>query len=259
MEVSFKESLAAGDLGNKLVPARLDSQLFATVRYPEARLLYDNCIDNTGSVAITESRIAPPTTCLLLGDSYCYPFVKFLAESFGRLVVVHSACLDRRLLSDVQPDVVVNLMAERFLIEVPDDDRDPGLSTHARAKRQAHRTRPPLVYWANHRWPSPAGVEKLREHLLAEKRLADATIVSVLAYGGLLPRELTRLRWVDVGEHELRVGSSDGRANGAPSRVGPIVEPLADDLREWREASGAPDESSPVFPGRGSSHWAEGE
>src|SRR5207249_7057239 len=56
---------------------------------------------------------APPTTCLLFGDSYTYPLIKFVAESFGRLVFAHSANVDRHLVEEVAPDVVVTRSEER--------------------------------------------------------------------------------------------------------------------------------------------------
>jgi len=226
------------------------------VRYPEARLLYDNCIDNTGSVAVTECPEAPPTVCLLLGDSYSYSMLRFLSESFGRLVTAHSACLDPRLLRDVEPDVVVSLTAERFLTEVPDDDADPGVAAHEQAKRAARRLRAPLADWAYRHRPSPTAVERLREHLLAEGRLADATMISVLAYAGLLPREVPLLRWSDVGERKLTVRTPVGRN---ATRAVAVIAPLADDLRAWRSAAPKREPGALVFPGGISPKWADGE
>jgi SGNH hydrolase-like domain, acetyltransferase AlgX len=260
-EVAYKEMITAGDLSSKLTPARFDYQPIAIVRYPEARLLFDNCVENTGSILVTVCPEAPPTTCLVLGDSYANSLLKFLAESFGRVVLAHSASLDRRLVEAVQPDLVVSLMAERFLIQVPDDD-DPGLAAHEQEKRQQHRTRPPFVYWAAARgWASLRQVERLRAYFLEDGRLADATIVSVLAYGGLLPRELTHLRWSEVGERELRIRRrGDHRRRGARFlRTISMIEPLADDLREWRCASGGPPGGSHVFLGRNSRYIADGE
>jgi hypothetical protein len=259
-EVSFVDCLAGGDLGFKMTPARLDTQPFGIVRYPEARLLYDNCVDNTGAIAVTVCPEAPPTVCLLLGDSYAYPLLRFLSESFGRLVAAHSACVDSALLQAVQPDVVVSLMAERFLAEVPDDDADPGIAAHEQAKRAAQRMRAPLVDWAYHFRPSPRAVERLRAHFLAEGRVADAAMVSVLAYAGLLPRELTSLVWADVGAGALTVRApSDFDQATQTVRVVSLIPSLADDLAAWRRASGDPDPDDLVFPGRGGSHWAGGE
>jgi alginate O-acetyltransferase complex protein AlgJ len=258
-ELAFLEMVGSGDLGNKLVPARLAMQPVTVFRYPEAKTVYDNCVENTGSVVVTECRSAPPTSCLLLGDSYSYSILKYLAESFGRLTFAHSARLDRRLLESARPDVVVNLMAERFVVEVPDDN-GPGLDSYERAKRLERRTRPPVNFWTIGRWPSPVVAERLRAHFLEAGNLRDATIVSVLAYAGLLPRELTTLRWSDVGERELRIRRPGRRRFGdtPASRAVRLIEPLAEDLRVWRRVCGAQPSRSPVFPGR-DPFWAGGE
>src|SRR5205085_4360624 len=205
------------------------------VRYPQARLLYDNCVENTGSLAITECRLAPPTTCLLLGDSYSYSFMKFLSESFGRVVLAHTTALDWNLVEHFQADLVVSLSAERFLVEVPDDE-SASIGAHEREKRAARRTRPPLINWFRvARWPSPADGEALRAHFLNGGKVRDATIIAVLAYGGLLPQEVTALRWPDVGEDELTIRRAGQRVgHGTPARRVPLIGPLADDLREWR-------------------------
>jgi alginate O-acetyltransferase complex protein AlgJ len=259
-DLVFYELIGGGDLGSKLAPMRLEVQPVAILRYPQARLLYDNCIENTGSLCVTECRVAPPTTCLLLGDSYAYSIAKFLSESFGRLVIAHTTRLDWRLIEQFQPDVVLSLTAERFLIEVPDDEG----ASHAGdevAKRAARRTRPPLVNWSNFpRWPAPAETEALRAHLLAAGKVRDATMISVLAYGGVLPQELTALRWPDVGEHELTVRRPGKKVGeGSPARRVPLIGPLADDLREWRRLSNPARPRELVFPGEDDLHWAGAE
>jgi integrase len=255
----FFDMVGGGDLGSKLTPPRLAAQPVALVRYPQARLLYDNCVENTGSLAITECRLAPPTTCLLLGDSYAYSFMKFLSESFGRVVLAHTAALDGRLVEQFEPDVVMSLSAERFLVEVP-DDAQASLAAQEREKRRARRTRPPLINWFRvPRWPSPADAEALRAHFVGEGKVRDATIISVLAYGGLLPQEVTALRWPDVGEDELVIRRRGQRVGqGPPARRVPLIGPLADDLREWRRLSDPSRPRSLVFPGRDGHHWAPG-
>ena len=54
--------------------------------------------------------------------------VPFLAESFGRLVFGHVPTLDYELVEEVEPDVVITILSERFLIEVP-EDLDPETPT----------------------------------------------------------------------------------------------------------------------------------
>lgn len=86
---------------------------------------------------------------------------------------------------------------------------------------------------------SPATVERIR----AELGHRDRTLVSLLAYGGLRPGEATAARWGDLGERTLHVqASKTGRA-----RVVRLLAPLAQDLAEWRLASGRPGDRELIF------------
>jgi len=110
-------------------------------------------------------------------------------------------------------------------------------------------------------WLSPLDVERLRAHLLEEGTLADVAILSLLAYAGLLPRELMQLTWSDIGDGELLVRKRGPvRSNGArPERRVPLMAPAADDLHEWRRVCGDEHATGAVFPGRESPFWAPGE
>jgi integrase len=74
-------------------------------------------------------------------------------------------------------------------------DRNPVREVKLPAARQTRHVRP----------LPPADVEAMRSRLLADGRLLDATLVSVLAYAGLRPEEARALRWSDVGERTIRV------------------------------------------------------
>ena len=69
---------------------------FGRMRYRNARLIYDNLVEGTGALAVTDCDVAPPTTCLLLGDSYSYVLARFLSECWRRLVLAHAPTLDHR-------------------------------------------------------------------------------------------------------------------------------------------------------------------
>ena len=77
----------------------------------------------------------------------------------------------------------------------------------------------------------PATVEAMR----AASGPRDATLISVLAYAGLRPREALDLRWRHVGERTLT-----GRTRRRPASAATCgcSTPLAEDLRAWRHASG---------------------
>ena len=90
---------------------------------------------------------------------------------------------------------------------------------------------------------APLMVEAMRARLLAEERVRDATLVSVLAYAGLRPEEARALRWEDVGERTIRVeraaaGSTVKETKTEDIRTVRLLEPLAEDLGSWRELSG---------------------
>jgi hypothetical protein len=256
-EVVFQDMIGSGDLGVKTNPTRFGVHPVAIVRYPAARLIFDNCIENVGSVLVTECPAAPPTTCLL-GDSYAYSLIKFMAESFGRVVLMHSPGLDWNLVDQIQPDVVINQIAERFLVEVPEDGQD--LAINELWKRQNRRTRPPNTTWWGKRWSSPVDVERLRAHLIANGEEQGAAIVSLLGYAGLVAPEITALRWADVRERELSIRQRGRRIGEAePARVVSMIDPLAEDLRRWKERQLPSSARSLVFPNRDDHPWAGGE
>lgn len=86
---------------------------------------------------------------------------------------------------------------------------------------------------------APSVVEAVRARLGHR----DRTLVSVLAYGGLRPEEATGARWGDLAERTLSV---DAGKTGR-SRVVDLLVPLAQDLAEWRLASGRPGPRALIF------------
>jgi integrase len=98
---------------------------------------------------------------------------------------------------------------------------------------------------------APVTVECIRACL--DQR--DATLVSVLAYAGLRPGEALALRWRDVRERTILVQRASDGFGGVKTtktrsvRTVRLLAPLAADLREWRLASGRPDDDALIFPG----------
>jgi len=72
--------------------------------------------------------------------------------------------------------------------------------------------------------------------------------VLILAYAGLRPQETRALRWAHVGERTLTVHAPKTRRHRQQPRSVRLLTPLAQDLREWRLASGRPNDSAPVIP-----------
>ena len=124
--------------------------------------------------------------------------------------------------------------------------RDVGLPS---AKRSRH-VRP----------VAPVTVEAMRARLLANGHERDAAIVSVLAYAGLRPGELRALQWSDVQERTILVErAAAGRTIKATKtekiRSVRLLEPLAEDLQRWREAS--PSKCDLVFPTARGTVWTD--
>lgn len=100
---------------------------------------------------------------------------------------------------------------------------------------------------------APESVERIRAHMIREKRHDDATLVSVLAYAGLRPwSEAIALTWGDVRDKALQVYAPKTRRR----RTVDLLAPLRQDLAEWRLASGRPAKRERVFPGPSGS-WAD--
>jgi integrase len=100
---------------------------------------------------------------------------------------------------------------------------------------------------------APSAVERLRAHLLAERDLRSATLVSVLAYAGLRPGEALGLTWDHVRERTILVERSVSLGEVKETKTGRLrsvrlLAPLASDLTEWRLASGRPTDDALVFP-----------
>ena len=107
---------------------------------------------------------------------------------------------------------------------------------------------------------SPSTVEGIRAALIAQSRHGDAVLVSVLAYAGLRPGEALALRWHHVGDKTLYVEQAVSDGAIGPAKTGQrrsvrLLPPVAQDLREWRLASGRPHGSALVFPRRDGEPW----
>jgi alginate O-acetyltransferase complex protein AlgJ len=237
-DVLFVDVVVQGDLGEKMDPPRSATQEFARMRSRFARLAYDNCVEGTGALVASTCDVAPPTTCLLLGDSYAYYLIAFLSECWRRLVLAHAPTLDAGVVEAARPDIAVSVIAERYLVGVPDDAKGPSMSDRERDKREEGRVRHPLLYW---NWPSllsASQVELMRARLLREGRTRDAAFVGVSAYAGLLPAEAMTLRWSAIGADSIVVEPLPrARAAGSRPREVPLWRPLADDLEAWRRES----------------------
>jgi integrase len=107
-------------------------------------------------------------------------------------------------------------------------------------------------------WPTV--VEEIRARLPQR----DATMVSVLAYGGLRPEEMLALIWSDVRPTmlivERAIARGELRGDDLRKRHNRVVRPLAPlakDLAEWRLACGRPAAGELVFPRADGGLWRD--
>ncbi len=238
-DVMFTDADVSGDLGSKFDPPRHRRQPVGRMRYRTARLMFDNCVEGTGSLAVTHCPPAPNVTCLLLGDSYAYWLARYMSECFRRLVFAHAPTLDRSLLEASQPDLAITVIAERFLVVVPNDERGRSMRAREERKREIDRIRVPLLHWT---WPTlvaPSPVEALRSKLIVGGNLRDVALIGVMAYAGLRPAEAAALRWSAIKDETIVVEPLPRRREaGARARTVPLWAPLAEDLEAWRRESG---------------------
>jgi hypothetical protein len=82
-----------------------------------------------------------------MGDSYGWALVKYMAESFGRLTWASTRTLDMNFLASEQPDVVVSLLAERYLIKVPVDENARSVATQEARKLAMGSKRARVPFW----------------------------------------------------------------------------------------------------------------
>ena len=128
-----------GDLGGKLDPQRSSTQVFVDVKDWRAHYARDNRVRVTGRRVEYTCAPAPDVTCLVHGDSYTEKLLHVMAESFGRLVFCQMPTLDYQVVQEVQPDVVVGMLNERFLLEVPYDSTAPTQAELEASKRAEGR------------------------------------------------------------------------------------------------------------------------
>jgi len=128
------EAIGVGDLGAKMRPARRSAFANADLRAPRAHQVSDNRVRNTGRRIVYEWQSgADGPHCMVYGDSFAVRVCRFLAESFARLTFVHMVNFDFDLARTLEPDVVVKVMNERFLIWVP---QDAPAQTHAQIEAE---------------------------------------------------------------------------------------------------------------------------
>tara|TARA_Y100001956_G_C4129596_1_gene192801 strand:+ start:11154 stop:12998 length:1845 start_codon:yes stop_codon:yes gene_type:complete len=120
-EIELIEKVGCGDLGDKFEPPKLATFTECVVRSHKAKKIWNNGVTNRGHMSVWVNADRSKPTCVLFTDSYGWKIQRFLAESFSKLFIVHSPLLEMDAIDEFKPDVVLTLMAERFLIYTPKD------------------------------------------------------------------------------------------------------------------------------------------
>ncbi|MGI5190020.1 hypothetical protein ACQEVI_17905 [Promicromonospora sp. CA-289599] len=120
-EVDVVHRLGTGDLGDKFATALIGEHTECFVRSPRSRRVWTNGVKNRGNMGLWVSNRQDLPRGVLFVDSYGWKLQRFLAESFSSMFVIHSPHFEWEVVEKYRPDVVVSLMAERFLIRPPDD------------------------------------------------------------------------------------------------------------------------------------------
>jgi hypothetical protein len=119
-DLNVREEVHPGDLGVKVEPRAESLQVLVEPPEPAARMITDNRVYNNGRQVVYECPPAPGRL-FVHGDSFAYTMLHLLAESFGRLSFFHRPTLDFEAVLDERPSAVVSVIAERFLVRVPED------------------------------------------------------------------------------------------------------------------------------------------
>ena len=118
----------------------------------------------------------------------------------------------------------------------------------------------------------PLVVERVRLQMRGRKSkdvtkarpLADACLVTLMAYAGLRPGEALALTWADVGTRTLAIDKALSLGEVGPTKTGrarsvPLATPLRTDLDELRKTRESPTEDQLVIPNRVGGPWSPSE
>jgi len=141
-DVIFRENLRVGELGYKLEPVMKSVEILSWVIQPRPTLISDNLVVNTGMHIVTDCPGAPPTTCVVFGDSFAGNIMPFLASSFRRFVFCHLPMFDLDVIEEERPDLILSILNERFLVVVPTAVARGALREYEREKLEIGEVRP---------------------------------------------------------------------------------------------------------------------
>jgi len=129
----------AADLGARLDPPRAGRQTDCVIRKPGARKLWQNGVTGMGHMAYWRHWRQDLPRGLLLADGSGRVLQRLLAEAFSELLVVETHGYEAEAVAAFGPDVILSVMAERFMIHPPVDGAAPSALDAARQTDRAAR------------------------------------------------------------------------------------------------------------------------
>jgi len=133
-DVELITKMGSGDLGEKFSPHRVANYTECVVKQGNAKKVWNNAVTNRGHISVWVNSNSSLPTCVLFTDSYGWKIQRFLAESFSKLFIIHSPLLEHDAIDVLKPNIVLSLMAERFLIYTPKDIFDKSAMQFAHEK-----------------------------------------------------------------------------------------------------------------------------
>lgn len=132
--MTFVAKEGVGDLGDKFSPPLAGTFTDCFLTDTPSEQVWNNGISNRGYMGYWRHRKSDLPRAVLFMDSYGWKFSRFLSASFSEMFIVHTPYFEHEAIEKYKPDVVVNLMAERFLIKVPNDHVGPPALQTAKEK-----------------------------------------------------------------------------------------------------------------------------
>lgn len=120
-DIYFEDIDTKEDLGNKLIPPRIDKFTWARVKNPQAQIIYDNGCTNSGRIQVSLNKRSWLPTAVIFHDSFMEMMLPFFMESFGKIYFMHTPRVDYDVVDKIKPDIVISEMVERFLLQKPID------------------------------------------------------------------------------------------------------------------------------------------
>lgn len=116
-DFEYVEVDSTGDLGNKLIPPRMGryTKLKKTRMY--AKPVYLNGVGGNGGFRVHHNRKGSGIG-FLCGDSYSQTIFPYIAEHFKFLIHLR-APIDKEFVQSVGPEMVIGMVAERFMMQPP--------------------------------------------------------------------------------------------------------------------------------------------